>query len=40
MDLENGFKIWIVWKIAREPGRSHKEGQEEQGEVKELGGTP
>ena len=35
-----GFKIRIALWIAREPKRRQKEGQEDQGEVKELRESP
>ena len=34
------LKIRIAWWIAREPRKSQREGQEDQGILKQLGGTP
>ena len=33
-----GLQDKIAWWIAREPGKSQKEGQEDQGKAKEPGG--
>ena len=35
-----GFKIGIAWWIAREPRKNWKEDQEDQGTLKQLGGSP